>query len=423
MRLPATALLFAAGLGTGLLPGPAPVRVDPELVIWLFLPPVIYAGTVRVTPHLLRIALLPGVLVGVVTSLCIVVGVAMVLRTLLLPGLGWTAALTLGVVAALFDTRLFHEADGRPHVPRALGDALKAREMAARVTALVSLKLTLDALAAGQASGLGEAALDIAWSVGGGAVAGAVIARAVLWLRDRAGPAPVEIAVSLATPYLAALAARGLGLSLAVAVIAAALTVAAARVNRQTGEARSSAEARITAAAFWEELSLIASSVLFFLAGLALPDAWASLGDWPGWRTAGAAGGHPGHRLGAAGLGLAGVDPLAAAARGFGRHWVNVASSRGHGLGLDAVRARLGGGAVHTGCRAGWRTLRRTWTGGGGRFVGHPRIGGRAGPHPTCRGAPSEPGRSEGSATRGKRGTGLGDRRTPGDAGRGRASR
>ena len=291
MRLPATVLLFAAGLGAGLLPGPAPVRVDPELVIWLFLPPVIYASTVRVTPHLLRIALLPGVLVGVVTSLCIVVGVAMALRTLLLPGLGWTAALALGVVAALFDTRLFHEADGRPHVPRALGDALKAREMAARVTALVSLKLTLDALAAGQAPGLGEAALDIAWSVGGGAVAGAAIARAVLWLRDRAGPAPVEIAVSLATPYLAALAARGLGLSLAVAVIAAALTVAAARVNRQTGEARSSAEARITATAFWEELSLIASSVLFFLAGLALPGAWASLGDWPGWRTAGAAAG------------------------------------------------------------------------------------------------------------------------------------
>ncbi|MDB5317323.1 MAG: sodium/hydrogen exchanger [Rhodospirillales bacterium] len=291
LRLPATVVLFAAGLGAGLLPGPAPVRVDPDLVIWLFLPPVIYAGTVRVTPHLLRVTLLPGVLVGVVTSLCIVLAVAVVLRMLLLPGLGWTAALALGVVAALFDTRLFHEADGRPHVPRALGDALKAREMAARVTALVALKLTLDALAAGQAPGLGEAVLDIAWSLAGGAAVGAVIARAVLWLRDRAGPAPVEIAVSLATPYLTALAARGLGLSLAVAVIAAALTVAAARVDRKTGEARSSAEARITAAAFWEELSLIASSVLFFLAGLALPDAWASLGDWPGWRTAGAAAG------------------------------------------------------------------------------------------------------------------------------------
>jgi CPA1 family monovalent cation:H+ antiporter len=291
LHLPATLLLFAVGVAVGVLPGPAPVTVDPELVIWLLLPPVIYAGSVRVTPQLLRFAFLPGVLVGGAVALAIILGVAAALHLVLMPGLGWAAAILLGVVAALFDTRLFHEAEGSPHVPREVADALKAREMAARVVALATLGLVLDAVLAGGAPAPGTAVLGLLWSVLGGAVCGFAIGHAVTWLRDRAGPAPIEIAVSLAAPYLGALAARQLDLALAVVVIAAALVVSARRVDRETGEARSSAEARIAAMAFWEEASLIASSVLFLLAGLALPEALASLGDWPGWQAAGAAAG------------------------------------------------------------------------------------------------------------------------------------
>jgi monovalent cation/hydrogen antiporter len=289
LRLPATVALFGAGLAVGLLPGPPPVRLDPDLAIGLFLPPIIYAGTVRVTPHLLRHALLPGVAVGAAVSLATVLAVAAAARWALLPGLGWTAAVLLGVVAALFDTRLFQESEGSPYVPRALADALKAREMASRVVALTALALAIETLREGEAPAAGEAALGVAWSLLGGAAAGAAIGRAVLWLRDRAGPAPIEIAVSLAAPYLGALAARGLGLSLAVVIMAAALVVSAARVDRETGEARSSAESRISAAAFWEEASLLVSSVLFFLAGLILPEALAGLGGWPALRAAGAA--------------------------------------------------------------------------------------------------------------------------------------
>ena len=284
LRLPATVLLFGAGLAAGFLPGSAPIRVDPDLAIGLFLPPVIYAAAVRITPHLLRHALLSGVAVGVAVALATVMGVAALSRYVLLPDLTWTAALLLGVVAALFDTRLFQEAKGAPHVPRALADALKAREMASRVVALTALALVTGAMREGAAPEVAEAALDVTWALAGGAAAGFIIGRAVLWLRDRAGPAPVEIAVSLAAPYLGALAARGLGLSLAVTIIAAALAVSVARVDRETGEARTSAEARISAMAFWEEVSLLVSSLLFFLAGLAVPEALTDLGGWHAWQ-------------------------------------------------------------------------------------------------------------------------------------------
>ncbi|SDC24292.1 cation:proton antiporter domain-containing protein [Belnapia rosea] len=291
LRLPPTIALFGAGLAAGLIPGPAPMSVDPDLAIGLFLPPIIYAGTVRATPQLLRHVLLPGVITGVAVALTTILAVAGSAHWVLLPGLSWTGAVLLGVTASLFDTRLFQEADAHPHVPRTLADALKAREMASRIVALTALALALSTLRQNEAPAFGEAALTISWQWLGSALAGMAIGRSVLWLRDRAGPAPIEIAVSLATPYLGALAARGLDLSLAVVVIAAALTVSAARVNRETGEARSSAEARISAMAFWEEASLLLSSVLFFLAGLGLPGAVGELGSWPVWRAVAAVAG------------------------------------------------------------------------------------------------------------------------------------
>ncbi len=288
LRLPATLVLAGAGLAAGLWPGAPPIRLEPGIAIALFLPPIIYAANVRVTPQLLRRTILPGSLVGVVAAVATIVAVATLARWLL-PGLGGAQAVLIGVVAALFDTRLFHEAEGRPHVPRALADAMKAREIAARVVALTAFTLALEALSERAAPSAAEAALDVGWSLVGGAVAGVAIGRAVLWLRDRTSPAPIEIAVSLAAPYLAGLASEALGLSLAVSVTAAALTVSAARVDPESGQARSSAEARIAAAAFWEEASLLASSVLFFFAGLALPEALAGLGAVPAWEVAGIA--------------------------------------------------------------------------------------------------------------------------------------
>jgi len=286
--VPQLFLLAGAGLGSAFLPGLPPVRVDPQFLLSLFLPPLLYAGTAQASFHLLRFAALSGLLVGALVSASTILAVAAAARWLLLPGLGWAPALLLGVVAAVFDTRLFQEAKGRPHVPRAVADALKAREMVSRVVALSALSLVVGSLETGPPDPL-LAAGGLLWSIGAGAALGATIGRAIVWLRERVEPAPVEIAVSIATPYLCSLGARWLGLSVVVVIMAAALTVAAVRVDRETGAPRTSAEARISAVAFWEEVSLLVSSAMFFLAGRALPEAMAGLNEWAAWRTAGAA--------------------------------------------------------------------------------------------------------------------------------------
>lgn len=103
LRVPASLLLFATGLATAFLPGLPPLQADPELLTTLFLPPILYASTARVTWHLLRHTLLPGLLAGTAVALATMLAVA-ALAHWLLPDLGWPAALLLGVVAALFDT-------------------------------------------------------------------------------------------------------------------------------------------------------------------------------------------------------------------------------------------------------------------------------------------------------------------------------
>jgi len=289
LRLPDSLALFGAGVAAAFVPGLPAMRLDTQVMMGLFLPPVLYATTVRASLHLLRFTLIPGVLFGAVLTLATMAAATLAARTLL-PGLSWIAAALLGILVSVFDTRLFHEAKGRPRVPRAIADALKTREMVTRVLALASFTLALGALAEGPPSVAG-ALMAFGYDVVGGVLAGTVIGHAVVRLRDRVDPAPVEIAVSVATPYVGALVAQALGLSVVVVIMAAALVVTAVRIDRRTGAPRSSSEARIVAMAFWEQASLMLSAVLFFLAGWALPEAMRSLDQWAIWRVAGAAAG------------------------------------------------------------------------------------------------------------------------------------
>ena len=269
LGIPTSLALFAMGAAAAFIPGLPPMSVDPQLIIGLFLPPVIYAATVRVSFHLLRFTLIPGVLIGFVLTLG-TIPAATTGVLYLLPGLPPVSALLIAITISVFDARFFHEAKGRPHVPRAIADALKTREMVSRIVALSAFALAIEALSQGlpdTVTILGSFAYDLA----GGAVAGAIIGRAVVWLRERAEPAPVEIAISLATPYLGAVVAEELGLSVAVVIMTAALVVSAVRIDRETGAPRSTSEARITSMAFWEQASLMLSATLFFLAGWSMP--------------------------------------------------------------------------------------------------------------------------------------------------------
>ncbi len=281
---PESMLLFGVGLASTVLPGLPPTRLDPDMVITLFLPPLLYASTVRVSWHLLRFTLLPGVLLGALLVIVTIAAVALAAQSIFLLGLSWSAALLIGVVAAFFDTRLFHEANGRPRVPRAIADTLKARELVGRIFILAAFGLVEDSLTRPVTT---ITVLDnFLFDIPAGIMAGFLVGNLAVRLRQRIDPAPVEIAISVATPYVAALLAEAAGISVAASIITTALVVSAVRVDRRSGATISSSEARINATAFWEQANLMISSVVFLLAGRAVPEALRALQVWPLWQVA-----------------------------------------------------------------------------------------------------------------------------------------
>jgi NhaP-type Na+/H+ or K+/H+ antiporter len=281
--MPESLLLFGVGVLSAFIPGLPESNIDPDLILTLFLPPLIYASTVRVSWHLLRFTLVPGVVLGAVLALTTIGAVALTARAVFLPDLSWTAALLIGIVASIFDTRLFHEAEGRPRVPRAIADTLKARELVGRIFILATLSVVEEALTSGEVAA-GSILAGYGLDIPAGALVGLAVGHAAVWMRRRIDPAPMEIAISIATPYAAALSAEAAGVSVVTAVIVTALVVSAIRVDRHSGATISSSEARVSAVAFWDQVNLMVSSTLFLLAGRAVPQALASLEVWPIWR-------------------------------------------------------------------------------------------------------------------------------------------
>ena len=158
--------------------------------------------------HLLRFTLLPGVALGTLLVLATISVVAAAVRFRFLPGLSWTASLLLGVVAAVFDTRLFHEAKGRPHVPRAIADTLKARELVARIAILATFGSLFESMGTERFA----VALPLKrYASASRQRAPRLDGRAARGLGGRGLVRAGEIAVSVATPYAAALAAPASG--------------------------------------------------------------------------------------------------------------------------------------------------------------------------------------------------------------------
>lgn len=281
LRLPPSAVLFVGGLVSILLPGLLPpVPVEPQAVLELMLPPLLYAGTVALSLDLLWHALARGLLGGAVLVLSIILSVALTTH-LLLPGLDPTACLLLGITLAIGDTRLVQETGQARHLPRLLTDAFAGQAVSARLV-VVTLFLLAQAAIGGPPPSPGQALLRLAIDLLVGGAIGLAVGLGAVGLRRQVRPATTEVAITVATPFLAAQLAAVAGVSVAVVIVAAALTVSARAVDRATGEAISSAEARVVVRHVWSAIAALLSAALFFLMGRALPEALVGLGRY-GW--------------------------------------------------------------------------------------------------------------------------------------------
>src|SRR4026207_1313272 len=89
-------------LALGFIPGLPSIHLDPELVLLVFLPPLLFVAAFETPLRDLRRNLGPIVRLSIVLVILTMVVVAAVTQALV-PGLGWAAALALGAIVAPTD--------------------------------------------------------------------------------------------------------------------------------------------------------------------------------------------------------------------------------------------------------------------------------------------------------------------------------
>ncbi|MEU6811247.1 Na+/H+ antiporter [Streptomyces sp. NPDC046831] len=267
--VPAPLLLVAVGLAASYIPGVPDYALDPEVVLPLLLPPLLYTSAIESSYLDLRAQLRPVALlsVGYVLFATFVVGWA---AYMIVPGLPLTAALVLGAVVAPPDAVAATAVARRVGLPSRITTILQGESLLNDATAITAYKVAL-AAAVGEgatwAGGIGEFLL----AAFGGVGVGLVLMAPLHWLRTHLKEALLQNTLSLLIPFVAYGVAEQLHASGVLAVVTVALYLGhrAWEVDFAT---------RLQEEAVWRMVAFILESAVFALIGLQLHVVTAGLG-------------------------------------------------------------------------------------------------------------------------------------------------
>src|SRR6201991_3333558 len=182
-RLPSAAALLAGGIGIAFLPGIPPVTFDPELVLIVFLPPLLQDGAYYTVWSEFR-KYLGGILwlaIGAVVFTTLVVGVTV---HWVLPSLPWAACFALGAVVSPPDAVAAKAVLGKVQLPRRLMVLLEGESLLNDATGLVLFRFATAAALTGAFS-THLAVLSFAGLALGGIAAGLVVGGALVFALRR----------------------------------------------------------------------------------------------------------------------------------------------------------------------------------------------------------------------------------------------
>jgi monovalent cation/hydrogen antiporter len=262
VRVPYPILLVLGGLVLGFLPGMPAVELPPELVLVVFLPPLLYWAGFFASPRDLRADARAISLLAIGLVLATTVAVAVVAHAVV-DGMSWPAAFALGAIVSPTDPLAASAIGRRLGVPRRLLTVLEGESLVNDATALVAYRIAVAAAVSGSFV-LWEAGLRFVVTAAGGVAVGLLVGWLVAELRRRLDDPVVEIVVSVFTGYAAYLPAELLGVSGVLAAVTTGLYVG------WRAPELASAPTRLLGFSFWEVLVYLANAVLFILVGLQL---------------------------------------------------------------------------------------------------------------------------------------------------------
>jgi Na+/H+ antiporter len=263
LHIPYPILFVLGGLLLGGMPGLPKVRLDPELVFFLFLPPLLFPAALFTSWRDFRLNLRPISLLAIGLVLFTTVAVAYFAHYFM--NLPLAVGFVLGAIISPPDAIAATAIAERLKVPRRIVTILEGESLVNDATALVAYRFAVVAVISGSFS-LAHASGQF-FIVG---IGGILIGLAVGWLAEqfhrRVDDAPIEITVSLLTPFAAYLLAERLDVSGVLAVVVAGLYLGRRMPELLTFKTR------LQGGPVWEMVEFLLNGFVFILIGLQLPE-------------------------------------------------------------------------------------------------------------------------------------------------------
>ncbi|MGY1812589.1 Na+/H+ antiporter [Blastococcus sp. SYSU D00820] len=260
--LPAAALLTLVGIAYAYLPGPN-VPLDPELVLTLVLPPLLYSAALDASLIAIRKNLRTVVSLSVllVLATAVVIGIGF---ELFVAGATLAAGIALGAAVAPPDPVAALAVGRKVGLPPRLVTLIQGEGLLNDATALTILTV---AVAAAQGDGFStwSAVGQFALAAAGGVAAGVLVAFAVRPLRRLRSDPLSSNAISLATPFVAYLLAESVHVSGVLAVVVAGLVIG------HNNPYWASGASRLQTNAVWRLVDFLLEGIVFLLIGQQLP--------------------------------------------------------------------------------------------------------------------------------------------------------
>lgn len=271
-RFPYPIALVIGGALLGFAPRMPEFPFDPQLILVIVLPPILYQAALLTSwsdfkAHIRPIGLLA---IGLVIATTLAVGAAL---KLMVPDVPWAVAFVLGAIVSPPDAVAATAILSRLNIPRRIVTVLEGESLVNDASGLVIYKFAIAAVLTGAFS-LADASAQFGLVAVGGIAVGIVLAHGFLLVHRHLGDPFIEVLTSLTIPYTAYVAAESMHLSGVLAVVAAGL------VRGRHAPEVVSAEMRIMARSVWNLLVFMLNSVIFMLIGIQMSAVIDNLGRY-----------------------------------------------------------------------------------------------------------------------------------------------
>src|SRR3954452_9805286 len=261
LAIPYPVTLVLGGLVIGLVPGLPSPKLDPDLVFFVFLPPLLYSAGVSASAYELRANARP--ILWLATGLVIVTIAAVAAVAHAVMGIPWAAAFVLGAVLGPTDPVSANAVLNRLGVSGRMPTILEGESLVNDGTGLTAYKVALAAVGA-SASAPGIGVQFVAAAAGGiavGLAAGWLFSR----LRSAVTDPSLDVTLSVLTPFVAYIPAERIGASGVLATVTAGVFTGVRSLDvLEPGT-------RLRTLAFWQSTTFLLDGLLFLLIGVQVP--------------------------------------------------------------------------------------------------------------------------------------------------------